>query len=112
MASYIELRGQFEEGSPLANRVCVAVVVAVDLIRAGEDDGTGEGAGFTNTPAAHDLRKTWAKDALTDLPSIERQALKHALAQNRSVSIAAIEGSSDANLQTAVNKAVDLLAGN
>jgi len=109
MATYLELRGLFQRGSALAHQVEVAVIVAAELIRNGDDDAAN---GFEDdTGTQHDLRKTWAASAFTNTASLAEQALKAILGQNRALTVSQIEGASDAAVQTAVNKAVDLLAG-
>ena len=109
MATYLELRGLFQQGSDLANRVETAVVVAAEMIRNLDDTAAN---GFEDdTGTQHALRKTWAASAFVQTGSLAQQALKAILAQNRANTVAQIDGASDATLQTAVNKAVDLLAG-
>ena len=58
MATYLELRGLFQRGSDLANRVDVATIVSAEMIRNGEDDASN---GFeADTGTQHALRLIWA----------------------------------------------------
>jgi len=98
MATYNELRGLFNS-SDLKNRVSVACIVAAETIR-GEDVGT------TN----HTNRLAWAKQAFSNPNGMATQMLMALLAANKDAAVAAIEGASDAALQTKVDAAVDLFA--
>ena len=110
MATYLELRGLFQRGSDLANRVEVAAIVAAELIRNGDDDASN---GFEDdTGTQHDLRKAWAQTAFAGTGNLASQLLKAVLGQNRAKTITQITTASDSVLQLAVNKAVDMLAGN
>lgn len=110
MASYEDIRSKFDDVA-FINRVDVAVMVAVELIRNDEDDGTGDGSGFEAGAANHDLRKTWTAVALDNFMRTTKQIWALVLAQHRSSTIAQIDQATDSTLQTAVNKAVDLMAG-
>lgn len=102
MATYDELLtlASTASGTSLQRQIRVAVVVAADVIRA-ESTGT----------ANHANRLLWARQAMTQ-PNIEADRMLWAvLAQNRAFTTAQILGASDATVQTAVNAAVDLLAG-
>lgn len=102
MATYAELLtiASSGTGEQLRARIRVAVVVAADVIRL-EAPAT----------ANHASRLAWARNAVT-APDTEAQRMLWAvLAQNRAFSSAQITGADDATVQTAVNAAVDLLAG-
>lgn len=101
MASYTELLNIAigPAGQDLRTRLRVAVVVAADVVRA-ETSGTN----LAN-------RKAWARNVLND-PDREADRMMWAvLAQNRALTAAQITGATDENVQTAVNAAIDLLAG-
>lgn len=99
MATYAELLEirDGEAGAALRQRVRIAVIVAADLIR-------------QETPAVAP-RRAWARATLADPQTAADQMLWAILAQNRAATVAQITGASDATVQTAVNAAVDLLAG-
>ena len=102
MATYSELLdiAGGSTGSALRSKIRVATVVAADVIRL-EAPAT----------ANHANRLLWARAALTQ-PDTEAQRMVWAvLAQNRAFTAAQITGADDATVQTAVNAAVDLLAG-
>lgn len=98
MATYEELF-DLNANDTLNNRVVVACVIAAESIRS-------EDAGTTN----HANRLLWAADVLQDPKGESRRMLWAVLAQNSSNSVAQITGATDAQLQTAVNEAVDLFA--
>ena len=98
MATYTELRGLFNS-SDLKNRASVACIVAAETIR-------GEDGGVTN----HANRLLWAKQAFGNPNTAADKMLMALLAANKSAEVAAIEGVSDADLQTKVDAAVDLFA--
>lgn len=102
MATYAELLtiASTSSGEALRNRIRVGVVVAADVIRA-EAPGT----------ANHANRLIWARQALNNPDAEAQRMLWAVLAQNRAFTVAQITGADDATVQTAVNAAVDLLAG-
>ena len=102
MASYDELLALYETaaGTALQKRVRVAVVVACDVIRA-----------ESNATPNHANRLLWAQRTLADPDTAAKRMLWAALAQNRANPAASILAADDATVQTAVNTAVDLLAG-
>lgn len=102
MATYDELLSiaTSATGTALQRRVRVAVVVACDVIRL-------EAGATTN----HANRLLWAKATLQDPERAAGQMLYAVLAQNRTFTQAQILAADDATVQTAVNAAVDLLAG-
>jgi hypothetical protein len=99
MATYIELLdiASTPSGDALRRRLRIAVVVAADLIRQ-ETPGTPE-------------RRAWARTALENPDAAARQMEWAVLAQNRAATVAQITGASDADVQNAVNSAVNLVAG-
>ena len=102
MATYAELLtiATSSTGDALRNRIRVAVVVAADVVRAEVD-----------TTPNHVKRMAWAR-AVLQAPDVEAQRMMWAvLAQNRAFTAAQITGADDATVQTAVNAAIDLLAG-
>lgn len=98
MATYSELL-QASESEALRNKVRVACVIAAEAIRTEP----------ANTPNRANRLK-WARSVLTTPDGDVRAMLWAVLAQNASLSLAAIVGASDAQVQTAVNAAVDVLA--
>lgn len=94
MASYIDLV-QAQADTTLRQRVSVACVIAADTIRT-EDPAT----------ANHSSRVAWAKTVYASPHTVASSVLWSVLAQNKSVTLAAIIGSTDAQLQTAVDAAV------
>ena len=98
MATYTELRNLFNN-SELKNRVSVACIVAAETIR-GEDTAT------TN----HANRLLWAKQAFKNPNGVSSEMLMALLAANKDAEVAAIEGATDAVIQTKVDAAVDLFA--
>ena len=99
MATYSELYRLAGEDSVLRQRVTVACVIAAETIR-------NELPATTN----HANRLIWAAKVFAD-PVIESQRmLWAALAANAAATVAAIQGVTDANLQTIVNNAVNTFA--
>jgi hypothetical protein len=84
-------------GDALRRKVRIAVVVAADLIR-------------QETPGVA-ARRAWAREALQNPNAAADSMIWAILAQNRAFTFAQITGATDAEVQTAVNAAVDLLAG-
>ena len=83
----------------LKHRVQVACWIAAEVIRT-EDAAT----------ANHASRLLWAADVLTFGAGKAEQMLCAVLAANNALTVAQIQGASDAAIQTAVNNAVDLVA--
>lgn len=97
MATYDECLQAIED-SGLRRKVRVACAVAADTIRA-------EGTGVTN----HTARLAWAKLVFAN-PEAQTPAMLWAVViQNRASTFAQIVGATDAQVQTAVNAAVDVL---
>lgn len=101
MATYEELYSLHSDNDPLIQKIAVANWIAADAIRV-------ESAATPN----HANRLLWAKDML-NTPGLApaQQMLNAVLAQNKSLTVAQINGASDADIQTAVDAAVDLVAG-
>ena len=98
MATYAELRSLFSSDA-LRNKIEVAVIIAAEAIRT-EDAGT----------ANHANRLIWAKRAFASPTSISQQMLMALLAANAAATVAAINGVTDAALQTLVGNAVNIFA--
>lgn len=98
MATYTEMQGIFADATLLA-KVSSACIVAADTIR----------QEATNT-ANHSARLAWAKLALDSPSAVAAKMLPAVIAQNKSLTLAQINSASDANLQTAVDAAVNLFA--
>ena len=99
MATYSELYG-LQSNHDLQQRVAVAIVIAADTIRA-EDVAT------TN----HANRMIWAKGAFGNAKGLAPDVLMALLAANKDANVAAIEGATDAAIQTAVDNVVNVFAG-
>lgn len=102
MATYDELLtlATSSSGTALHRRIRVGVIVAADVIRLE--------AGATPN---HAKRMEWAKAVLSNPNQEAERMLWAVLAQNRTFTTAQILNADDATVQTAVNAAVDLLAG-
>ena len=102
MATYAELLtiATSSTGDALRNRIRVAVVVAADVVRA-----------EVPAPPNHANRMAWARLVLQNPDTEAMRMMWAVLAQNRAFTAAQITGADDATVQTAVNAAIDLLAG-
>lgn len=99
MATYLELISAQADAN-LTAKVKIATIIAADGVRT-----------ESNNTANHYRRLQWAREALRDPVTAGNEMLWAILAQNSAVPLAAILAASDASIQTAVNNAVDLLAG-
>jgi hypothetical protein len=99
MATYEELY-DLRNHDVVLHKIVVAVAVAADKIRV-EAPGT----------ANHANRVVWAAEAFTAPQRIGQQVMWAVLAANNALTVAQIEGASDAAIQTAVDAVVDVLAG-
>ncbi len=98
MATYLELYS-LQSDDALRNKIRVAVTIAAETIQT-EDVGT----------ANHANRALWAAEAFAN-PIQEADRMRWAvLASNKDNATAAILGATDAQIQTAVDAAVDLFA--
>lgn len=61
--------------------------------------------------ANHANRMLWAREVFKNPDVVARQMMTAVLAQNRAFTSAQITGATDAAVQTAVNNAINLLAG-
>ncbi len=98
MATYAELLSLYANDD-LFNKVRVACWVAADTIRA-ESEATPN----------HAKRVEWAKTVFTNPDGEARKMTAAVLAQNKSATVAAIIGATDATVQTAVDNAVNVFA--
>lgn len=98
MATYAELFDLLNDAA-LRNKVAVAVMIAADTVRQ-EDPGT------TN----HANRLLWAKDALTNPKTMAQRMYPALLAVNNTLTVAQIQGATDAGIQSTVNNAIDIFA--
>lgn len=98
MATYLELYA-LQSNDALRNKIRVAVIIAAETIRT-EDGGT----------ANHANRTVWAADVFAN-PTREADRMRWAvLASNKDNATSAILSATDAQIQTAVDDAVDLFA--
>ena len=100
MAAYTELLDIATQDIGLRLRIKVACIVACDVIRSEPD----------STPN-HENRVRWARATLANPDTATGYMVLAVLAQNRAASVVQIKNATDAEVQTAVNAAVDLLAG-
>lgn len=98
MATYDELL-QANANTGLVNKVRVAVVVSATNIMT-EADATPN----------HANRMLWAKTVFADPALAGQKMMWPVLAQNKSLALAAITGASDADVQGAVDAAVNVFA--
>lgn len=98
MASYEELFGLFRGSSELRNKVSVACTVKAAAIA---DDLPGSSAG----------EKSWAQAVFNNPTKEAEKILMYLIASNKDLTVAAISGASDAAIQTKVDAAVGLFAG-
>lgn len=98
MATYAELQTSWQN-SLLINRVEVAVAVAAVAV-----------ADELDTVPNHVNRLKWAKEAMGNLLGMANQFLPAVLAKNKALTLAQIEGATDANIQTQVDSLVNLFA--
>lgn len=99
MATYAELLTA-AENEPLRQKIRVACWVAADVVRAEVD-----------TTPNHANRMLWAREVFKNPDLVAAQMVTAVLAQNRAATLAQITGASDSAVQTAVNDAINLLAG-
>ena len=107
MATYEELF-KMQSDDSFRNRVFVGITVSADIIRSGGD--TTED--FSQEAGAHEARAAWVKNARAYRPGDElvKTFVSAMVAANKGLTLAQIQGASDENIQTAVNKVVDILA--
>ena len=98
MATYTELF-ELRSASTLRNRVAVAMIVAAETIR-------GEAPATDN----HANRLVWAKGVFQGSLGQADDMLAAVVAANKDLSVAQIQGASDAAIQTNVDAAVDIFA--
>ncbi len=93
MATYTELRNLFSNDE-FANRVDIATVVAANNL-------------LSSTPTVEDQK--WAAHVFASPRSEGQKALMSVIAKNKDVTVEVITGSTDAQLQAAVDLAVPAL---
>jgi hypothetical protein len=98
VATYLEILTASEDPS-LKKRIRVACFVAAELIRTEADV----------TPN-HVARLAWAKEVFRNPEGEASRMIWAVLAQNKDLTVAAITGATDAQVQTAVNAAVNVFA--
>ncbi len=106
MATLIELRNLMND-SDLRNKVTTAVIISADTVMRAADTA----APFSQVAGDHDKRVAWAKTAFENPEGEGRKFLMSVLASNKGATLAAITGATDADIQSNVDEAVDLLAG-
>jgi hypothetical protein len=99
MATYLELYA-LRTNETLLQRLSVAILVAVDLVRA-EDPSTPQ----------HANRASWAIQALKNPDLVAEKALALLLVANKTLTVANINNVTDDGIQTAVNGLINTLAG-
>lgn len=98
MATYDECLTAMESEA-LMRKVRVAVLVAVDTVRA-------EAVATAN----HANRLVWARRALDNPDGEAHKVIGMAVVQNRANTLAQITGASDSGVQSAVDALIDVLA--
>lgn len=98
MATYLELHSLFSD-SDLQDRAEVACIAAAQTIAA-EDPVT----------ANHAARVAWARSAWSDPKGTARKLLMAILAANKDAAVTAIQGASDAQIQSNVDAALAVFA--
>lgn len=98
MATYTELFG-LRANDALRNRITVACIIAAEAVRV-ENEST----------ANHANRLLWAKSVFANPLAESDRMLWAVLAQNAAITLAQITGATDAQIQTAVNNAVNVFA--
>lgn len=98
MATLAELQGLFSDAG-LLPKIEAACVIAAEAIRV-------EAANTAN----HSARVAWAKQVYTSPSTVAQYMLKAVLAQNSTLTVAQLQGASDAAIQAAVNAAVNMFA--
>lgn len=99
MATYSELL-ILASNEALFNKVRVACWVAADTVRAEPD-----------TTPNHANRIKWAKSVFENPDKVAQDMVYAVLAQNKDATAASITGASDAQVQAAVDNAVDVFSG-
>lgn len=98
MATYTELRGLINDPT-LKDKISIALLIAAETIRTEATD-----------TANHANRLKWAKKVLNDPDGNADDMLRALLAQNKTLTVAQIQATTDAALQTAVDNAVNIFA--
>ena len=93
MATYTELRGLFADDE-LSNKIDIAIIVSANNL-------------LTGTPTA--AQQKWAASVFSSPRGESKKALMSVLAKNKALTIAQIQGASDAVIQTQVDSVVDSL---
>lgn len=93
MATYAELRALFNDDA-MRNRLDVAVIIAANTLLGG-------------TPTAAD--QNWAAAAFNNPRTEGQKAFMAVLAENKGLSVSAIQGATDAAIQTNVDAIVPSL---
>ena len=106
MATYLDLRALFFD-TDLKYKMETAVAIAAQTILDGDDTADPP---WDQTAGQHDLRVKWANSALNGTSGAAGQVLKYVLASNSGLSVAQIQGATDAVIQSNVNVAIDGLA--
>ena len=98
MATYSELY-DLRANSALKNRITIACIIAAEAIRT-------EAPTTTNNAN----RLVWAKAVFANPDGEANRMLMALLAQNAGLTVAQIQGATDAAIQTGVNNAVNVFA--
>ena len=109
MATLNELRGFFagDDGSILRNKIQSALILAAEIVQAGNDDG----APYSQVAGDHDKRVTWALTVFGNTEEHAQKFLEMVLAKNKTATVAQINGASDSTINTNVEESVDFFAG-
>lgn len=105
MVTLLEVKDLFDNPI-LLKKIESAVTIAAEKISSGNDDVPP----FDQTAGARDNRVRWGANAVTSTLPEAKRIMKVVLAANASLTVEQIEGASDANIQSNVDAAVDLIA--
>lgn len=98
MATYLELLSAANNDT-VRQKVRVACIIAAETVR-----------GELTSVANHTARMAWAKAVFDNPEAMGNKMLWAVLAQNKSATLAAIQGASDTAVQNNVDAAIDLFA--
>ena len=106
MATYSDIRSLLWNDDALRNRIAVACTIAADQVAA-------DSANFPTATADSALiaaREAWAVSVFDSPEAAGRRMTISVIAANNTLSVAQIQGASDAAIQSRVDARVDLMA--
>lgn len=112
MATYEELRALYKQGSVLEHKIEVAISVAMSMIATGDDTATNDFSEAPDLATARGKRRAYAADHIANMHVLTAPVMRLALAASRTAPASGLADPQDSAVQSAVNKVIDLLAGN